>query len=462
MCQKISDETFQRGYQLYQNNQVSPIKQNNNLYAANVRDKQYYRVVIMINDKRKMTKMNCTCPKARKGETCEHETAVYLKLKSEYHVFASDEDTSFLGYYKKQEYDKAIEALKQRTQQLIEQCRYDNMKQTLNGLTGLMNDYAGMTLTPPYTSQIEEIFITAFRKFLSKKKAKAYYLPWVEEIMKNQSLSNMIPLICQFNNYLPSEDVIPLYLNYIEYNMNENLNSEIMTYFIHHMSELSSNEWQILLKHLSVNTQEYQYVMLYQNLDNNNIKEVKRLYEQLKNIYDLKDIEVAIYKYEGDIHSFQQYVLDHYQQATDFNDLSLLKELKEMYGKNWQTAQFEIVDALKDKVNEKTYKDLIKELECYEYQAYCYMDSPSRIIPYELAHYMKDNNNQVYLMMLEQKYRKLIKGADKYSYSWIKNDIENELRGHVTTLQFQEFVYDLMMYFSNEDLNKELMLLLGE
>ncbi len=462
MSQKISDEAFQRGYQLYQNSQVSPIKQNNNLYSANVRDKQYYRVVIMVNDKRKMTKMNCTCPKARIGEPCEHEAAVYLKLKNEYHIFASDEDTSFFGYYQKQEYDKAIDAFRKRTQSLISQCRFDNMKQTLNGLTNLLNDYNQMTLSIQYTAQIDEIFEHVFHSFLTKKDASSYYLSWLEEIINNQSLTHIIALICQLNNHLSSKDLIPFYLNYLEQPVDKNYNQYIVAYMIDHIKEISNADCQILIKQLPDDSQEYQYILLYQYLNDHKMIEVETLYQQLKDIYDLTDVEVAIYKYQGDIPAFQQYVIHYYQKLHNFDDLSLLKDLKEMYGKNWQTAQFEVMDTLLKDVNDTTSQKVLTELECFEYQAYHYIKSPTNIIPYELVNYMKEKDNQVYLMMLEQKYKSMIKKSNKYNYHWIRINMENELKGSISKIQRQELAYDLMIYFSDDDLNKELMLLLGE
>ncbi|MCD7807884.1 MAG: hypothetical protein LUH02_00965 [Erysipelotrichaceae bacterium] len=462
MSQKISDEAFQKGYQLYQNNQVSPIKQNNNLYSANVRDKQYYRVVIMVNDKRKMTKMNCTCPKARIGEPCEHEAAVYLKLKNEYHIFASDEDTSFLGYYQKQEYDKAIDALSKRTQSLISQCRFDNMKQTLNGLTNLLSDYNQMTLSIQYKVQIEDIFNHVFHSFLAKKDASSYYLTWLEEIINNQSLTSIVSLICQLNNFLPSQDLIPVYLRYLEQFIDKSFYQYIITYMLNHIKELSKADCQILINQLPNDSQEYQYILLYQYLNDHKMAEVQTLYQQLKDVYDLTDVEVAIYKYQGDIPAFQQYVIKHYQKLHDFSDLSLLKDLKEMYGHSWQTAQFEVMDAVLKDVNDTTYQKVLTELECFEYQAYHYMKFPKNIIPYELVNYMKEKDNQVYLMMLEQKYKSMIKKSNKYNYHWIRINMENELKGNICKIQQQELAYDLMIYFSDDDLNKELMLLLGE
>ncbi|MCD8029048.1 MAG: exocyst complex component Sec10 [Erysipelotrichaceae bacterium] len=403
MGQKISDATFQKGYQLYQNNQVGPIKQNNNLYSANVRDKQYYHVVIMVNDKHKMTKMNCTCKHARKGETCEHEAALYLKLKSEYLIFENNEDISFKGYYDSKDYDKAIEFLKKQTKKIIDQLRHDNIKQIFQMLTSLVDDYDHMSLSPQYTIEVDVILIKAFRQFLQTKGALVYYLPWMEEHFLNNQ-QHVASLMCQINNYLQTHELISFYLACLEDKIDEILQQNIMTYLTNHLKELTSEERLFLLKQLSIDSKEYQYIILNQYIEDNKMEEAVKLYEQVYmklQDYDLKDIEIVLYKYTGDISAYQKYVLNYYRDSHNMDDLSYLKELKDMYGKQWQTAQFVIIEELQD-IMGRIRNDILYELSCYEYLAYRYLLSPSKTMSYQLAEYMKNHDFQTYLMMLEK------------------------------------------------------------
>ncbi|MCD7892405.1 MAG: hypothetical protein LUG60_01765 [Erysipelotrichaceae bacterium] len=459
MGQKISDATFQKGYQLYQNNQVGTIKVNNNLYSANVRDKQYYRVVIMVNDKHKMTKMNCTCIKARKGGTCEHEAAVYLNLKSEFHIFESNEDISFKGYYDNGNYDKAIEFLKSQTNKLIEQLRHDNIKQAFQKLISYIEDYACMDLSLTHSIEIDSIFIKTFRSFLDAKGTSAYYLPWLEEILKKRQLLNIISLICLINNYLPSEELIPVYLECLEDDIDETLFEKIIAYLTKHIKELSQEEQLFVSQQLSQDSIEYQYMMLYQYVNSNKMDDAMKLYEEIHDQlqdFDLKDIEIALYKYKGDVSSYQEYVLEYYKQKNSLDDLSLLKELKNMYGNDWKSAQFVIIDALYEIVG-RIDKSILNELSCYEYQAYQYLKNPSKIIPYQLADYMRNNDFQTYLIMQEKKYMSIINDSYFYEYKRICKEMVNEISPQTTPEQFLEFVYDLMSYCRDEDLKEALL-----
>ncbi len=461
MSQKISDATFQKGYQLYQNNQVGSIKQNNNLYSANVRDKQYYRVVIMVNDKRKMTKMNCTCKNARNGETCEHEAALYLKLKSEYHIFENNEDISFKGYYDSKDYDKAIEFLKKQTKKIIEQLRHDNMKQIFQMLISLVNDYSHMSLSPQYTIEADVIFIKVFCQFLQAKGASAHYLSWMKEHFVN-SQQHVISLICQINNYLQAQELIPFYLSCFEDKIDETLKQNIIVYLMNHLKELTNEDRLYLLKQLSSDSQEYQYMKLYQYIDENKMEEASNLYDQVHmqlQDYDLKDIEIAIYKYKGDIPSYQKYVLNYYRDSHNMNDLSLLKELKAIYGNQWQSAQFVVIEELQN-INGRISNDILYELSCYEYLAYRYLLSPSRNIAFQLAEYMKTYDIQTYLIMLEKKYIFIINHTYFYEYERICKEIANELSTQTTSEQFMEVIYNLIDYYSEGEIKKYLLLLL--
>ncbi|MCD7839948.1 MAG: hypothetical protein LUG46_04890 [Erysipelotrichaceae bacterium] len=462
MGQKISNDAFQKGYQLYQNNQVGTIKQNNNLYSANVRDKQYYRVVIMVNDKRKMTKMNCTCAKARKGEKCEHEAALYLKLKSEYHIFENNEDISFKGYYESRDYDKSISFLKKQTKKIIDQLRHDNIKQIFQMLISLVDDYSHMSLSPQYIIEADVIFIKTFRQFFQAKGASEYYLPWLEETFNKPQQTHIISLLCQINVYLPPKKLIPIYLDYLESQTDETLRQNIITYLISHFKELLDDERSLLMKQLPTDSNEYQYMQLNQYIEENRMEDAIKLYEQIYpqlQDYDLKDIEIAIYKYKGDVSSYQKYVLDYYRKEESFKDLSLLKELKNMYGKEWQTAQFEVIGALRD-IKGHIDDKILYELSCYEYQAYRYLLSPARIIPYQLAEYMKTHDFQTYLIMQEKRCICCINNAYSYEYKRVCEEIAHELIPQTSSQQFMEIIYNLINYYSDEEIRKYLLMLL--
>ncbi len=441
----FDDDIYRKGQLLYDKGYVGSIKYKDNLYAAQIKGKHHYRSGILVSDD-KVMKTVCTC----NNNKCIHVAALYIKLKKEKHMFI---DKTFHGYYEMKDYNAMIEALPQELNQIVEKTSYANVKLTLSLLGNYLMEYNNMILPSDICHQIDDIFDDFYSRLLNDKVYVSYYAMWVEDVLTHDWLPSLSHLLCRITNHLLIKDIKRIYFEYLDYHRNQQYVDEMIHSLIRKEIKFTKKEYQIISKYIDHNSLDFIFIQIQQYLSTNHFDNAKDLFLKheldLKNNFHMEHIEGMIYINSDNPYDYQKYVIEFYRQKNHIQDLEPLNRLINLYGDQWQEAQFKVLDELSKIIGKQSFEDMIQRISCPYYKINQCFDEIHFWYNND-GSFIYDVDKQMYMYYLEEFYSMFIL-HNYYDEKWIIKHLHWELDGAVTKEDIREFVYDMILKYPKQE-----------
>ncbi|MCD7951303.1 MAG: hypothetical protein LUG12_13805 [Erysipelotrichaceae bacterium] len=133
-------------------------------------------------------------------------------------------------------------------------------------------------------------------------------------------------------------------------------------------------------------------------------------------------------------------------------DLQPLKRLINLYGNQWQDAQFKVLDELSQLMNKESLNIILQQIDCLPYQIILFLENHMHSYDEYYKDYediMKKMNLQMYIYYLEDYYLKSTFYC--YDYNWIIRNLEWKFQGIDSKEIKEEFVYDMIQKRPNDE-----------
>jgi len=454
--QLFSDQIFKLGIQLYNKNKVGKVTQKGNLYHCLVQDREYYHVVIAVNQNKRVIDMECSCQNSKNGKRCQHEAAVFWKLHQNHQLGTPKNNVPSIkdiynqllpyvdGYPSESDLNRFLQQVNQIIEIIIKKADHVRINHTMSQIKTLLRDYALIDLPEKYEKIINNFFVEAFsRLFAYDEKYRSTYQEWMEETLLQQKMLLIADIFFQTNLFLPEENIYPLYKNLIQnkdVRENDFLMQPMCHYIALHLFDEHLLDLPELLDIFPKNTAPYYYLTILDLIQkksyNRAITSLKLYKDILQKDYPIKDLESFIYAQSDNKNNLEKLVLSYFEQKQNKNGINYLKKLKKLYGDEWSTKQYDIYPMIKKQVTPRFFEKCLCELEDWQWMIY-------EVLSTCQLRYL-------------QAYGLYIKNHDPYLYYYLyKECIINEYKNQ-TVYYAKDILFSRLMELVQQQVNEDI------
>lgn len=392
----FSSTIMNRGLDYYKRGRVILLKKEKNGYSATVRGSQKYHVFITMSGN-EVTTMKCDCPYAEDGKHCKHEASVLYAIEDEISKQFKEQTDQltlaqvYLEMQIKYRYvyritDEFKKEVNRRIKKIMDQSSPYHQN-TVSELSHLLDQFIEIKYSNTYRNDIFDLFFKQFRQL--RVQNKSYGEDVTQWLIKSLSESiKEIPIRYYFNlikNYKESEQV-KIYMKILlsmKYDSREHQNLFLSRLY----SLLNKNkkvEATVIINRLQQfeNLEFYQKMVARELMKQEKYKEAKESIDEFKQNHLMidekifKDLEDELFCYTADKKEYALQVIQNLRKR-NYTDFSEMMKLKNMYGKDWELENFDILKEVESFMNPYYFKQLLEETESNRYVVSYVLENPT-------------------------------------------------------------------------------------